>query len=404
MADAARRVARQLAHATLLPPLYRALTGRDEPKAAARLGGLLDLLLADPAFPEAARSLAGNGARWSALWPGLRDRLPTQGQHHLALLETRQGWNQLTQDPSAATRHFTNALEHWAPVLEDRTYIEAFSAACGLDPSQAGAAELARWVLTPHVSALASAIAEPAQFDERLARPHWHVLERAQTRLPAGRDEAALQRSILVEQVLEQVSAMAAELEPLKATDAELTAPIETLRRLTGGVGIHEDLSIWALERAVQWAWPLYKTRSLERLGKLMDAVRPFGMHVEEMLLRGDGAFGRQSLCADFLLFLADNAQFDEQEPLFRRGLAVCPGHRNSRLMLSYHKLREANAVLIRAEAPPGLSEVMLGRTQFRQTVSDARALVDQAEELFAPNPKIPDYRRRVEKLEVRRK
>jgi hypothetical protein len=404
VAGAATRVARELAHATLLAPLFTALTGRPPSGTqAAQLGGLLDLLQRDRDFKEAATSLLDGSARWASLWPDVLARLPAQGHHHLALLDLRLGWDALDSDPAAATRSFLSALGHFKVVCGDLDYQRQFAHACGRAEG-IDAAQLAGWILEPHVAALLEAVAEPASFDARRAAPHWTVLERAGTRL--GGQAAALTRTSMarvVEAALAQAVEAAGQVEPLSASDVEMTAPITVLRDLTAGIGMQEELSIWGLERAVEWAWPLYKTRALDRLGALMSAVRPFGMHVEEMLLRSDGAFGRQSLCADFLLFLADNAPFEEQEGLFRRGLAVCPGHRNSRLMLSYHKLREAHAVLVKAEAPPGLSEMMLGRRAFGETVTAARALVDEAEVLFAPNPKIPDYQRRVEKLEARR-
>ena len=400
MTDAARRVARELIHATLLPPLYQALTGRAaSPGRASRLGGLLDLLSRDAQFPEAAASLARDTARWGAIWPGMRDRLPAEGQHHLALLETRMGWD--ADDPSAATRHFLRALGHFGAVLADGEYTRRLATRCG--PLDVDDTEIARWILTPHAQAVLDAIAAPQTFDARAAAPHWHVLERAGGKLgDTAATVAASLRVEIVERALAQGALVAADVEPTHSSPEQLGAPLHLLRRLTAGIGNHEEISIWALERAVEWAWPLYKTRALDQLGALMDAVRPFGIHVEELLARGEGAFGRQSLCADFLLFVADNAAFDEQEALFRRGLAVCPGHRNSRLMLSYHKLRVANTLLVRAEAPPGLTEVMTGRRQWRESVASARALVEEAEELFAPNPKIADYRKRVEALEAR--
>ncbi len=401
MADAATRVARQVAHAALLPLLYKALTGQSAPLTrSARLGGLLDLLSTDRSYPEAAASLLDGSARWAALWPDMRSRLPAEGHHHLALLALRSGWDALDDDPSAATRSFLAALEAFARVVADPNYIAQWRAAAGL-----GAERLdpIPWILAPHAQWLREAVAEPASFHARRAGVHWMVLERAGDRL--GSNALSVARALqteIVELALAQAVELASQTEPLQASDAELIAPLHLLRDLTGGIGIQEDISIWALESAVGWAWPLYKTRELDRLRVLMEAVRPFGMHVEELLVRNEGAFGRQSLCADFLLFLADNAPFEEQDGLFLRGLKVCPGHRNSRLMLSYHRLRQAHAALVKAEAPAGLSEMVLGRRQFRETVASARALVDEAEALFEPNPKIDDYRKRVQALEKR--
>jgi hypothetical protein len=396
MCATANQASQRLAEAILVPRLYEALTGASDPARAMRLSGLMKLLYRDPQFIEAATCLLDGNPKWPRLWSQIVTRLPTEGHHHLALLYTRMGWDELEKDPSAATRHFVAAQERFGVVLDDETYLDGFFITCGHPlPEEPSAELLTRWILSSHGEAIVAVMKTPGTFDVRQAAPHWHALSAAERKLgPHAAAEAGLWQDRIVNRALEIVDELGQGIEPLEAKNEEMTLPFTSLRRITTGIGLHEALSTWALERAVRWAWPLYKTRALDRLGVLMGAVRPFGLHVEELLLREEGAFGRQSICADFLLFLADNAEFEEEEALFRRGLAVCPEHRNSRLMLSYHILRHANDSLTKAE--DAKSHFLRNEAHQRECLSAATVLVDDAESLFPTNPKIEDYRRRI--------
>ena len=157
------------------------------------------------------------------------------------------------------------------------------------------------------------------------------------------------------------------------------------------------------LDKSVAWAWPLYKTKEETRLKDLLDASKPFAAHVESLLLRDAGAFGRQSVLADHLLFVADFHPAEEQAAIFRRAIKICPGHRNSRLMLSYHRVNLARKALLRAEANDPLKVLTnIGKLSAREAIAEAEAHLDEAEELFPDNERLAEFRGKIAALRER--
>lgn len=409
------RAAERLLQDALLPALHAHLTGlehgpEDNPGL---LADLLALLQPDPDFSALGQALlAPQGqARLQALWPAMEARLPPRGHHHLALLHTRAAWRAWHhQDHPKATRLWSRALTSFGKALSDPDFLpELARDACAPQLSASLPSLLPAWLLEPHLHPLEEALPQlrPGGGEGLLA--HWHVLRHGAELLQRGgaseelvrqvEQASARHRARLRQRALDHAQELARDVESTSATDAQLQAPFVFLQAAQQLMGPDEEVSIWATERAVAWIWPLYKTRTHEPTKKLLAVSRPFAEHVERLLLQQTGAFGRQSLCADFLLFEADYVEFEEEKRWFERALAVCPRHRNAHLMLSYHELRLAHRELSKCENNTGLAAyVQISGEPLREAWRRAQGHIEEAARLFPENPKLGDYRERLEK------
>lgn len=420
--------AQRLLDAVLLPRLLAAikaepLSVRDRPELIADLHRILQ---ADPAWIDLGRTLLDRGgpgepgSRFAALWIEVVDRLPTRGHHHLGLLHLRWGWEALNDDPNpsrrrqSAIRRWATAIRHLGRVTADPTFFDELARASGA-PGQGAAlrARLPELLLEPHGRALIDALAAEANLEPSRLEPHWRLLVEApdlvKELLPPGagtpdfEGASARWRARVVEEVVAGCERLAAEVDPVDATVDDLRRPFYHAQRFVNLAGMHELLTLWVIERAVQWAWPLYKGKAQPRLEAIVTATRPFGTHLESMLLRGIGAFGRQALCADYLLFVADFASGDDEERILQRALKVCPGHRNARLMLSYQRLHDAHLQLIRIETREPLERYVPGLSHsIDDAFERAQAAIALAEELFPANERLPDYQARLAKARER--
>lgn len=419
----------RLSAALLLPRLLQQLKGdalspRDDP---ALIADLLDILRDDPGFDALGQALLetdgrARGARFLALWPEMRQRLSARGHHHLALLNLRWGWEALGEAPKSldasalrgVTRRWQQALRHFAPTLADPDFLNTLAIDVGAAEHAEGSAEqVVQWLFEPHGDALIKALEEPGAQPAPLLKVHWQTLADGPALLAADLADGALKQRVLAttdlwrRRVIDRALSMADEqAQPVEATDddrAALLRPFDTLRWVTDILGPHEDLSVWALDKAVVWAWPLYKTKAETRLKDLLDASKPFATHVESLLQRHAGAFGRQGVLADHILFMADFHPAEEQAAMFRRAMTICPGHRNSRLMLSYHQVNLARRALLKAEANDPLKVLTnIGKLAAREAIAEAEAHLDEAEELFPDNERLAEYRQKVAALRER--
>jgi hypothetical protein len=414
--DPGRVAAARLLEDALLPPLWRLLSGgearaTDQPGL---LAGLLRALREEEGFGALGEALLedATGARAAALWSGLERRLGPSAQHHLALLHTRLGWRALEQgDAREAERRWDRAMWAFGRAFSDAGFLPTLAREVGA-AERAGALPglVVEWLLGPHAAALEGAIAALRRAEVGSLRPHWAVLGRAGAALREGGAPEAIWRGCeahgerlrarALELAAEGAAALALDLEPTSAATEALVAPFHYLQAVMELAGPQEELSIWAVERAVALCWPPYKTGQVEPLKAILLASAPFAQHVERLLLEGRGAFGRQSVCADHLLFQADHVGREEEEAVLLRALAICPSHKNTHLMLSYVSLRRANAELARCEAAAPL--LAISDSPQREAWARARAQVEEAAARFPENPRLGDYRQRLEVARVK--
>lgn len=418
MREVAARAAWRACEDVLLPSLWGHLTGRaagpgDDP---GQLAGLLGLARQDPGFAALGRALleVGGPHAFQAAWSPIQARLPALGHHHLAVLWTREGWLCAKEDPARALQRWQRAQRHFWRALGASGFVEQLAADCGAtDRAAFLAREAPAWILEPHAQTLQEALVG-SQGDMRELEAHWRALSEAPAL--AGEVEAhavkatleaevARWRTALAEQALGQAQEQARGVEPTSAPLEALEAPFRTLERAVRLFGPQEELSIWVLDKSVEWMWPLYKLKAEATLRALLALTKPFVFHVEALLRRGAGAFGRQSLCADYWLFVADDEPKDAQLWL-QRALDVCPGHRNARLMLSYHWLSQAHLALVKCEGPntPLLAYVQISDDPAVEAWKEAKRHIDEAARLLPENPRLPDYHARLNAAALRLK
>ncbi len=397
----------------------QALSQDDDP---ALLGNLLALLRQDPGFEALGRALlepeaGARAGQFALVWPAVHQRLDSVAHHHLALLYTRWGWNALGQQerPQRVWAWWQKALEAYGASLGNEHFLTQLCHDAQLpDKAPDLLSNVLDWLIEPHAQALVTALEDALSLKPALVAAHWSVLKHAAESLEKGglTDVLALKQVELgcamwqrrvIDKALAMVDEMARPVESIGAKREELIRPFEMLRLVTEITGPNEDISVWALEKCVEWSWPLYKSKEEIRLKDMLDASRPFAKHVESLLGRGTGAFGRNNASADYILFSADFVPFEEQAAHFRRALEICPGHRNSRLMLSYHKLNLARRAMDEADRrePPG-AIISIDRKAALAEVGRAEVLLDEAEALFPPNTRLSDHRERLAKLKGR--
>jgi len=195
-----------------------------------------------------------------------------------------------------------------------------------------------------------------------------------QTRIDAALTTAAEQVTDIVERTVDE-----AEQRRVDGARAHLGDVFDDALAFVDVAGHQSVLTITVVEKAVEMAWPLHQADEHEHVRALLRPVRPF---VDDLAtrLRGDEAFGRQGVFADYYVMRSSAVEETRPVPrlrrrreLLQRGWAVCPIHHNTRLLLTSVDLTLAEHLLQmrNQELRPGKRSALL---------REARALVREAE------------------------
>ncbi len=161
-----------------------------------------------------------------------------------------------------------------------------------------------------------------------------------------------------------------------------------------------EGASIAVVTAATDEGW------ALRRLGRDDDpffddifvrAAR-FNDDLEERLRSFESAFGQNSKCADFLVFVGEvERNLEDRKATFRRGLTVCPGHRNSAMLLAHVLVREAEATVAQSALTPALvTKSSLAKERVGVQLREAWEKLREAESVYAFDEALPDVKRQV--------
>jgi len=144
-----------------------------------------------------------------------------------------------------------------------------------------------------------------------------------------------------------------------------------------------------------------WRLRKIDRdhgaaFGDMLAVAAPFNEDLTRRLESFSSAFGHNSRCADFLVFQGERADSSaERKSLFERGLAVCPGHRNSAMLLSHEYLIEVDKLLLKtATMPAAFARVSSRRVE--TNVREAWDLCQTCERVYPYNEHLDEYRERV--------
>jgi hypothetical protein len=357
----------------------------------------------------------GNGARWSNAWrEAVAAGWSPRTDHHHALLFARFCADLVAaQDFEVARYCWEECIAAWLRVF-DSDYVDAWL-------EQVGAADLKtrRRLLGRLVDARVDELSAGLSLgnsnpntavDRRLTRFAWEALNELQGRIEASKlEDPALvglgqrierARADIVSRLMRRFAQMIDALD-LSAPDIDaIMRPFQWAGDVFRILPIDASVAARVADAAVDIGWKLRKLK-LDDIDKsmtrLLKSARRFNDELERFIQAGE-AFGHNSTCADFLVFRGEHrARSAGREKYFARAIAVCPGHRNASMMLSYEKLRALSDLLLKVRMVPSAIRVLPGTaTRVDSALEQARVLLDEAEELYPSNEAIAEYRRQL--------
>ena len=330
-----------------------------------------------PAFEEAVRTV-------------LDDPPSPEVGHHLALVHGR--FAATTQDAERAHRHLERALVLWLRVYEEHEYLAALASRIAGAEGPALLAGFAEVLLEPLAADLRAGRREPTDSARRalwglravpgcaaragLADAHRAEIEALALRLLDG----------IVREVLDEARIVAEQIDPLRADAEERSAPFRLILSFTSWAGLDPETIVFLLDQAQDQAWELYRARRMNDVGTLLAPLRPAVDELEARISKDTNLLAYRALCAQMLTFLGET-ESDPRAAIanLERAVAVCPTHRNARLILAGLLIDEA---LRQLRSLPTLP-IFGGGESRRRGLAEVRRLHDRALTLW-PEAKIP--------------
>jgi hypothetical protein len=377
---------------TLVEALVSSFAGDVVARLPPRAAGLVAVLRTIPAGAEAVRAgLAGDSARIADF---VRDLpladCPPVLLHHLALFFGRVAVLLADKNPEAAADAWTRSLDGWLALADERTYLASL-AECVLG----NAREAAALGLAPErvpLSALAEiescAIDSAHELGSR-GRAAMLALSRVGERLrgPAMRARNAAIESALAVIVdgLEEASARG---------DLVQAGRGLLLRALPVWSWTSHDAAVehFVVDRITPIGWDLYRARTWGPLRELLEPFRPLFEHLAHRIERGPGEVAYAAGCAQMFVFMSEVARSATDKVEFaERAVAVCPTHRNGRLVLAAALCERAIDDL--RSMMPFVSKTRLDRVE---------ALLVRAESLYPQAGELAEAKRLLDRVRKR--
>lgn len=420
-----RRLLAALRARTLVPALIdflsmgRATARQDDPRI---LRDWVESLLDDPGW-EVLRSHVDDNPKssahisndWQPLWSqAVAAGWSPRSDHHHALLFARFCDEMAaSQDFDAATRFWNQSIDAWLRVL-DSDYLGAW-----LENMGATDLKTRRHLLEPIIATRVSQLrrglglenaSNATTIDLVKTRFSWQSLAYLDERIEASNSAdpsiVGLGEAVKREQtdirsaILGQFGRMVDALDLSAPNIDTVLAPFLWVDAIFEILPIDASVAARVADAAVDIGWKLRKQSpdDLDKsMKKLLNAARPFNEALEAFILEG-AAFGHNSTCADFLVFRGEHrARSKGRDEYFERAIAVCPGHRNASMMLSYEKLRKLSDLLLRMRLVPSAITMLPGTPKHLESaVSDAWKVLDEAEALYPSNETITEYRQQL--------
>jgi hypothetical protein len=356
------------AHAAGLPRALAAAGAREALLAARRdadeLSALLAGLVASPPSPEVA--------------------------HHLALLHGR--FAETSADHERAVAHLERAIVAWLRLWGEGRYLAVLAERVAGDGGAALLADLPAVLFEPLTAALKNGRRGPTDAARRamavlrgagalaaragLAPDRRAEVETAAARLLGG----------VVREVLDEARVMVEPIDPLRAAHEERSAPFHFVLSFASWAGFDAETIVFLLDQAQDQAWELYRARRMSEVRALLMPLVPAINELEARMAREAALFPYRALCAQMFTFLGETEQeLRAAIASLERAIAVCPTHRNARLILAGFLLEDAAR---RLAALPTIGIFGAGEIRRRGLV-EVRRLHDRAIELW-PEAKVP--------------
>jgi hypothetical protein len=309
---------------------------------------------------ELRKVTGGAGAVHAALSGDLRplvqlvDRLPLSESppelvHHIALFHRKAATVLEDVRPEASANAWIRALSAWLALAEERSYLERLEGAVlGKDATQKGRQvaippERVPLELVADVARRADAAARDLGLRGRaalLALARTDEAAQAASASPAAarlvRSEAQRRRNAAIEAALSVIG------EGLDEANVrgELATSGRTLllRAIPVWTWTSNDEAVehFVIDRIDKIGWELYRARSWDALRYLLDPFRPMFDSLATRIEHDPGQIAYAAGCAQMFVFLAEvDGYLPRKLEMAERAVAICPTHRNGRLVLA---------------------------------------------------------------------
>lgn len=364
----------------LAAELFATLAGGTSYPVHPRAGGLVAELRRLPGGAHIVAS--GDAERLAALVEGLAlDALPPVLLHHLAVFHGNVGELLAPHAPERAADAWVRALAAWIALGTERSYLVGLADAL-LGPRDADArippervASELLGTIARHAETTArdlgpagrAALLALARVDEAAVRAGAPAATAARLRGEAERHRnAAVESALAVTgDAIEEASAR-----PTRQTES----PVLLLRAIAvwGWAGNDEAVEHFVVEQIEKLGWELYRARDWDRLRALLAPYRPMFESLGARIAGDPHRIAYAAPAAQMFVFLAEVERSQPQQRiLVERAIAICPTHRNGRLVLAAYLCHDAQALL--------RSMPLLGG---REQLARAEALATRAEQL----------------------
>jgi hypothetical protein len=386
-----RRLRDRLVLEALLPCIKgMPLVVADRAADAVAMAGVLERAGALGALVQAWAD--GDEARLQAAAERLEQSDDAALLHHLALLHGRFAGT--VPGLERATEHDRRALVCWLRLWGERAYLTALAVQVGGTPALAEelVAELPALLLEPAVGALARGRREATTHARRamaLLRAAGDCAREAELAAGAVLEVEAVARARIESvsrEVLEEARLVAEHMDPLRADPAEREQPFRHVLAYAAWAGLDAETMVWLLGQAHDYAWELYRVRRMEEVRTLLLPLSPCADELVAQVVREPRMVGYRALCAQYFTFMG------ETEPTtaasiaqLERAVAVCPTHRNARVILADFLLLDAGR---RLAALPARG-IFGGGAARQEALTELRAEVDRALSLW-PSARVP--------------
>lgn len=205
--------------------------------------------------------------------------------------------------------------------------------------------------------------------------------------------------------ILESFQKQAEQLNVNEDDSQALLAPFEWIDACAEVFGLDDEVATAVITQGVELGWKLRRTGREEEgddFERLIQLTRPFQDHLSGALERGS-LVGPNSKCSDMLVFYGEHSEHHpERKQLFERALAICPGHRNASLMLSYEHLYLASQAFNALSLIPAPLRHLPGGERPTMLWRKAKEHIDDARQIYPFNSKLDEYDERLEKEATR--
>lgn len=355
------------------------------------------------------------------MWPQVWERATKMGwspvcAHHHALLFTHLT-QKLVQDEEfeLASWCWEQVVESWKQVFLS-TYPHTMLADLSTVPDTSTYHDTLNKLLEPLVHELTTHVHQGLGLDAKdalnsmpsssaLARWAWRALKSMQGQwsnvspdafgaLTRASASSSVSQASLTKDIIERFEQAVDALVLADVEEQALLAPFEWMVTVHELLRLDSDARVALVRRTVSTAWSL---RKLDRDDEPMfTALFERGRAINDVLaddLLTHKVIGNNSKCSDFIVFLGEQEYTSEdRRALFEHAQKVCPGHRNSALLLSYECIRQAKAL---ATNLTSVSAMLVRRTgpskDVQQTIDRMVAELDTAYEVYGLNEKLPE-------------